>query len=612
MAVAVVAFVGTKAVDAEATTGWNTGNLDNDIFVENAGSVGAKVSNTTQNFYDLSITGSPYDFSSGGADEGDHIFAWFNTLTPASLHGIIAADDLATDSIGYWDVGPPTGYGGGWISYVQDPAADFTAIIQAGTAAWTTTGNPAQLTGVDGFGGRHTTTTSIMGNFNNALVDAISVGTGYRITRGDSTDPDATFADIISYEQTTTNRFGALRTDGGVLFMLSQITIGDTTANNHDFTDSNFTVIWLDAPVATTFYQFTMEEGTGATNVTLSNGVLRAENSAQAGLPLFDFSGITACTCTNVTLIGARGINLDGNVNYSNSLWQDCGQIDLGGQPTLDTITILDPTNDGAMLVNAANELANVSNITFDGAGIGGTSADAAIEIDITGAGPFTLDFDNIKFQNRIAGSVDVHVRANGNADYTINVQNGGDTPTVTNDGTGTVTVVNAKTVRVTAVISGGTAVPNAEVFLEADAGGDLPNKETVSITRSATTATVTHTGHGLVTGDQVAIRGEVDDEAAYYGVKTITVTGTNTYTYTVSGSPATPATGTITSTAIVLRGTTNGSGVVEDTAFNFTANQPVTGWVRKGSADPKYKTAPISGTITTSGFDATVTLQPD
>lgn len=481
MAVVVVAFVGTKAVDAESTTGWNTGNLDNDIFVENAGAVGAKVSGTTTDFYDLSITGSPYDFSSGGADEGDHIFAWFNTLTPVTLHGIIAADDLATDSIGYWDVGPPTGYGGGWISYVQDPAADFTAIIAAGTATWTTTGNPAQLTGVDGFGGRHTTSTTIMGNFNNALVDAISVGTGYRITRGDSTDADATFADIISYEQTTANRFGALRSDGGVLFMLSQITIGDTTANNHDFTDSGFTVIWLDAPVATTFYQLTAEEGAGATNVSLTNGFLGAEDPTQAGLPLMDFSGITDWTNTNVNITGARAINLDGNVTITNGTWEQCGQIDLGGQPTIDGLTILDPTDDGAMLVNAANEMANISNVTFDGAGIGGASTDAAIEIDITGAGPFTLDFDNILFQNRVSGSVDVHVLANGNADYTINVLNGGDTPTVTNDGSGTVTVVNSVTLTVTVVDEAGAAVATAQTAIYDSSDTQLMNEDTTA-----------------------------------------------------------------------------------------------------------------------------------
>lgn len=70
-------------------------------------------------------------------------------------------------------------------------------------------------------------------------------------------------------------------------------------------------------------------------------------------------------------------------------------------------------------------------------------------------------------------------------------------------------------------------------------------NAKTVTITRSDTTATVTDTGHGRNTGDIVLISGAI--EIQYNGEYKITVTGANTYTYQVSGSPATPATGTIT-----------------------------------------------------------------
>ncbi|KKN88644.1 hypothetical protein LCGC14_0245350 [marine sediment metagenome] len=71
-----------------------------------------------------------------------------------------------------------------------------------------------------------------------------------------------------------------------------------------------------------------------------------------------------------------------------------------------------------------------------------------------------------------------------------------------------------------------------------------------VTITRASTTATVTHTTHGLVTGNKVVIAGA--NESDYNGTFVITYVDTNTYTYTVSGSPATPATGTITSSNIL------------------------------------------------------------
>lgn len=68
----------------------------------------------------------------------------------------------------------------------------------------------------------------------------------------------------------------------------------------------------------------------------------------------------------------------------------------------------------------------------------------------------------------------------------------------------------------------------------------------TVTITRSSSTATATTSvNHDLATGMSVTIAGA--NQAEYNGTFTITVTGVDTFTYTVSGSPATPATGTIT-----------------------------------------------------------------
>lgn len=68
------------------------------------------------------------------------------------------------------------------------------------------------------------------------------------------------------------------------------------------------------------------------------------------------------------------------------------------------------------------------------------------------------------------------------------------------------------------------------------------------TLTRASQTATVTTSGsHGRSTDDWVLIAGATEPE--YNGVVQITVTGATTFTYTVVGTPATPATGTITST---------------------------------------------------------------
>jgi hypothetical protein len=66
-----------------------------------------------------------------------------------------------------------------------------------------------------------------------------------------------------------------------------------------------------------------------------------------------------------------------------------------------------------------------------------------------------------------------------------------------------------------------------------------------LSITRSGSVATVNFTAHGVETGDWVTIAGATQTE--YNGEFVATKIDANNFSYTVSGSPATPATGTIT-----------------------------------------------------------------
>lgn len=86
----------------------------------------------------------------------------------------------------------------------------------------------------------------------------------------------------------------------------------------------------------------------------------------------------------------------------------------------------------------------------------------------------------------------------------------------------------------------------------------------------------------------------------------------TNTYTYTVTGTPATPATGTITATAQILAGLTDVNGNISTSVFEYSSSQPVTGKIRKGSSATYYKTSSIVGTITSAGLDSTILLIPD
>lgn len=74
----------------------------------------------------------------------------------------------------------------------------------------------------------------------------------------------------------------------------------------------------------------------------------------------------------------------------------------------------------------------------------------------------------------------------------------------------------------------------------------DQQGRSVTSITRVLQVATVTTSAaHGYSTGAAVVIAGAVQTE--YNGVFTVTVLSTTTFSITVTGSPATPATGTIT-----------------------------------------------------------------
>jgi hypothetical protein len=200
----------------------------------------------------------------------------------------------------------------------------------------------------------------------------------------------------------------------------------------------------------------------------------------------------------------------------------------------------------------------------------------------------------------------------NSGKSITINIS-GGATPTIRNGtGASTILLLQAVTTQVTVVdLVTFLPVENARVVVVASSGtGPLPYEDSVTIVRSGTTATVTHIGHGLTSGNNVLIKGA--NELEYNGIKSVTVVNSDSYTYTVSGSPATPATGTILVTGVVISGITDVNGQISDTR-PYSANQPITGKVRRATSGVLYRTGVISGIIDNStGFSATVPLQVD
>jgi hypothetical protein len=256
----------------------------------------------------------------------------------------------------------------------------------------------------------------------------------------------------------------------------------------------------------------------------------------------------------------------------------------------------------GAVAVVTAS-ISGIVSSAFNSAGTG-----HAIELTATG----TYDWDGNTHSGYGAdGTTDAVVYNNSGGTITINV-NSGDTPTYLNgSGATTVIVAGAVPVKVTAQTDAGAPIETARVHLVVSSGvGPFPYLGSVSIANSTTTATVTHTTHGMASGDKVLIIGASLD--ANNGVFTITVTGADTYTYTMASSPGSSPTGTITSTFVALSGTTDANGEISVSRV-YPTGQPVTGWTRKSSSSPFYKQGVINATISsTAGMDYTAVMVSD
>ncbi len=129
---------------------------------------------------------------------------------------------------------------------------------------------------------------------------------------------------------------------------------------------------------------------------------------------------------------------------------------------------------------------------------------------------------------------------------------------------------------------------------------GTVTNSSGGSITINLNGGTITTN-----TGPNITIVNAVTVQANASTADGTAVQGARVYLEAGSGGPLAQGT-------VILNGLTNVSGIVEDTAFDFTSNQPVVGVIRKGTATPRYKTATLLGTITSAGLVVTGIMVSD
>lgn len=515
----------------------------------------------------------------------------------------IRMEDTSGNTSDWYVAGSDT-YNGGW----------FEAVVDTANAESANSGTAATLTAIQYVGVLVNAAASSGGDPNVYVDEVLSMPNTGLTLAGNTTN---VFDELADWDDTSL--YGVVSRRSGIIFSKCPLILSPD-ASDHASTDE---IIVFEEPV--------YEDGTNVDSALTLQGLssadsdtitltrltaICADNSDIGGTNAdkeLDFSSATDIVANDCVFRGFNGttVDLGGSTNdYTGCTFQTCSLITSSGAVIRDCFFRNASSSTGALQWDEDTDIQDCVFIS-DGTGYG-------IQYRPTGAGPFIEAVTNIDFTGYGADETTdaaIHIYpVTTTVTITMNIT-GSAEPTYDEDATYTGTflsVVNPVTTLITVRdINTGLPIQNARVKLTASDGVNFPFEDSVSITSASTTATVTHTTHGLSTNDWVKIEGVTNGEA-YNGSKQITVTDANTYTYTIASGQTSPATGTILSTFMYFNTLTDVNGQVSDTR-SISSNQDVEGWVRKSSVSPLYKEQPIDETISSSnGLSLNVQLISD
>jgi hypothetical protein len=536
------------------------------------------------------------DFTTGSA----HLRFWFLDSAPGLLSDTNSAIEVGISdgtNTGYYNLNTQR-YEGGWKNMVVDTGRT----VDSGT-------KPTSMNAITSIIFRITQSSGGK-NFDNVWIDNVCKSDGL-IIYGDDAGGYMDFETLYTQDDTSLGH-GIIRKIGGVYYLVGSLEIGDSSGSNGcKFQAKSQIVVFEDRPVNSDLYDIDIvDNGTGTTEFILGDKsgtagiqgcVLRAESASQTAK--FDIDAKTDTDVDNFklyasTFYGADSISLAAsatNVEAIACSFEQCSQVDVQSCAISGCFFINTTHADAALLWN---ENIDISSCTF----IANTTG-AGIEMPSAAGTPYA--YDALLFSGN---TYDVY-NSSGST-ITIN-KNNQSNPTSSEGSSVTFAGVSVDTTITVLDLSTGATIQNARVLVWVSDDTNFPYQDSVTIVGSSSTATVTHTGHALTTGDNIIISGANED--VYNGVYTITVAGTDTYTYSTSESiGVSPATGTIKATFAFINDTTDINGQVTDSRV-VGSNQPVTGWARKQNASPYYQEGNITGTVNSaSGLPLTVQLARD
>jgi hypothetical protein len=520
---------------------------------------------------------------------GHYIFMWavflpagaVDTFANGGLRFLVGSD--ITANWDGWKIGGKD-FGryplGGWMNFVVDP--ELTADYGAGTP----TGYRWVGIGVN-------------------LVSAISKGVPLgldciRYGRGELrvAGTAATFADMVATSDSTSNRWGLFQAEAGSYRWKGLMVLGYAASTS--FTDSNVNIVIDDNAVVNADFN-TIEVRNASTVVNWTGVNITALGTVSKGqFEMIDAADVDFTSCVFTDMDSFLFLSTGASVSCT---WRRCGLVTAGGA-TFSKCVFDKPTGTIGVTASSPANAALITDSTFvsDGTGHGLEITGTAANMTLT-----NCTWTGYAGSDGSTGNEAIYVNiASGSMNLTIS---GGTTPSVRTAGA-TVTVISGA-VTVTATVTDGTsAIQNARVFLQAAAGGPFPSDVTVTISNSGTTATVTHTAHGMATNDKVVIRGASLD--ANNGIFTITKINNDSYSYTMGSTPGSSPTGTIKATFVIIHDLTSAGGTVQMSRV-FSSSQPFTGWARKSTSAPYFKQGAMTGTVSsTTGATPSVVLVSD
>jgi len=532
--------------------------------------------------YDLLYT----ETAAIGLAAGDTLRIWimmadFQRIQTEANNGMSIFVGDGSNTAYYTVYGSDT-YPGGWVQL---------RLVIGSTPTSGTAPTPANI---DRFGVQ-VVCTSIGKNTNTVWIDVCRYGNEISAYGGTSSDSFG-ISEIEAVDKT--NAYGVIERKNGVYLLSGELVVGDSASTNDAYFDSVGEIIicpnepWSDSSY---FKLSATGNTTGTTSIDITGDFIRALGDRVT----IDFtdSNISSLTVSGTSFGGCATIDFAAGQTIENCPFDNCQQIDPSTSSFISNTISNYVGTTGALLFPSDDS--NIEKISF-------VNCDNGIEYGST-SDSTSPSFDAITFDD-VSGNYDVNNTSGSSVSISLN---NGSNANSYNPGGSVVTFIGVSvTTQITVKdLSTGANIENARVLLEvSSSAAGFPYQDSVSITGLSNFATVLHTAHGLSTGDYVVIRGAADNE--YNGVYSITVTGANTYTYTAS-NPLDPS-ASATSTFAFISGLTNSSGIISDTR-QVSADQPVTGWVRKASASPYYQQGSITGTVSnSSGFNATIQIARD